>query len=48
MQNSLSFAQKREIVCLLDEGVFHFVDRLDTFRTELSSVVDAIYDICIA
>ena len=29
--NRLSFGQKRQIVCLLDEGVSHFVDRLDSF-----------------
>ena len=32
-QNCLSFGQKRQIICLLDEGVSHFVDRLDTFCT---------------
>ena len=44
-QNRLSFGQKRQIVCLLDEGVSHFVDRLDSFCTYLSSIVDSIYTI---
>ena len=41
-QNCLSFGQKRQIVCLLDEGVSHFVDRFDSFCTYLSSIVDSI------
>ena len=41
-QNRLSFGQKRQIVCLLDDGVYHFVDRLDSFFTYLSSNVDLI------
>ena len=41
-QNRLSFGQKRQIVCLLDDGVSHFVDRLDSFFTYLSSNVDLI------
>ena len=45
-QNRLSFAQKRQIVCLLDDGVSHFVDRLDSFCTCLSSNVDLIDNIC--
>ena len=44
-QNRLSFGQKRKIVCLLDDGVSHFVDRLDSFCTYLSSVVDLIDNI---
>ena len=40
-QNRLSFGQKRQIFCLLDEGVSHFVDRLDSFSTYLSSIVDS-------
>ena len=44
-QNRLSFGQKMEIVCLLDEGVSHFVDRLDSFCTYLSSIVDSIDNI---
>ena len=36
------FGQIRQIVCLLDDGVSHFVDRLDTFSTYLSSDVDLI------
>ena len=44
-QNRLSFGQKRQIVCLLDEGVSHFVDRLDSFCTYLSSIVDTMYNI---
>ena len=44
-QNRLSFGQKRQIVCLLDEGVSHFVDRLDSFCTYLSSIVDSIDNI---
>ena len=44
-QNCLSFGQKRQIVCLLDEGVSHFVDRLDSFCTYLSSIVDSIDNI---
>ena len=40
-QNRLSFGQKRQIFCLLDEGVSHFVDRLDSFCTYLSSIVDS-------
>ena len=37
-QNCLSFVQKGQIICLLVEGVSHFVDRLD-FSTYLSSTV---------
>ena len=44
-QNRLSFGQKRQIVCLLDDGVSHFVDRLDSFCTYLSSNVDLIDNI---
>ena len=44
-QNLLSFGQKRQIVCLLDDGVSHFVDRLDSFCTYLSSNVDSIDNI---
>ena len=44
-QNRLSFGQKRQIFCLLDEGVSHFVDRLDSFCTYLSSIVDSIDNI---
>ena len=44
-QNRLSFGQKRQIVCLLDEVVSHFVDRLDSFCTYLSSNVDSIDNI---
>ena len=44
-QNRLYFGQKRQIVCLLNEGVSHFVDRLDSFCTYLSSIVDSIYNI---
>ena len=44
-QNRLSFGQKRQIFCLLDEGVSHFVDRLDSFYTYLSSIVDSIDNI---
>ena len=44
-QNRLSFGQKRKIVCLLDEVVSHFVDRLDSFCTYLSSNVDSIDNI---
>ena len=44
-QNRLSFGQKRQIVCLLDDGVSHFVDRLDSFCTYLSSVIDSIDNI---
>ena len=44
-QNRLSFGQKRQIVCLLDEGVSHFVDRLDSFCTYLLSNVDLIDNI---
>ena len=44
-QNRLSFGQKRQIVCLLDEGISHFVDRLDSFCTYLSSIVDSMYNI---
>ena len=43
--NRLSFGQKRQIVCLLDDGVSHFVDRLDRFCTYLSSNVDLIDNI---
>ena len=42
-QNCLSFVQKRQIICLLVEGVSHFVDRLDIFCTYLSSIVDSIF-----
>ena len=42
-QNRLSFGQK--FFCLLDEGVSHFVNRLDSFCTYLSSIVDSIYNI---
>ena len=31
IQNRLSFGQKREKSSLLDEGISHFVDRLDSF-----------------
>ena len=44
-QNRLSFGQKRQIVCLLDDVVIHFVDRLDSFCTYLSSIVDLIDNI---
>ena len=44
-QNRLSFGQKRQNFCLLDEGVSHFVDRLDSFCTYLSSIVDSIDNI---
>ena len=44
-QNCLSFGQKRQIVCLLDYDVSHFVDRLDSFCTYLSSNVDSIDNI---
>ena len=44
-QNRLSFGQKRQIVCLLDDGVSHFVYRLDSFCTYLSSNVDLIDNI---
>ena len=44
-QNRLSFGQKRQIICLLDEGISHFVDRLDSFCTYLSSIVDSIDNI---
>ena len=44
-QNRLSFGQKRQIVCLLDDGVSHFVDRLDSFCTYLSSNGDLINNI---
>ena len=43
--NRLSFGQKRQIVCLLDDGVSHFVGRLDSFCTSLSSNVDLIDNI---
>ena len=46
-QNCLSFGKKRKIVCLLDEGVSHFVDRLDSFCRYLSSIVDSIYIILV-
>ena len=45
--NRLSFGKKRKIVCLLDEGVSHFVDKLDSFCRYLSSIVDSIYIILI-
>ena len=45
MQNRLYFGQKREIFCLLNEGISHFVDRLDSFCTYLSSIVDSIDNI---
>ena len=44
-QNRPSIGQKRQIVCLLDEGVSYIVDRLDRFCTCLSSIVDPIYNI---
>ena len=44
-QNRLSFWKKRQIFCLLDEVVSHFVDRLDSFCTYLSSIVDFIDNI---
>ena len=44
-QNRLSFGQKRKIVCILDDGVSHFVYRLDSFCTYLSSNVDLIANI---
>ena len=44
-QNRLSFGQKRPIVCLLDDVVSHFVDRLDSFCNYLSSNVDSIDNI---
>ena len=34
-----------EIVCLLDEGISHFVDRLDSFSTYLSSFLDSVDNI---
>ena len=42
-QNCMSFVQKRQIICLLDEGVSHFVDRLDIFCAYLSSIIDSIF-----
>ena len=44
-QNRLTFGQKRQIFCLLDEGVSHFVDRLDSFCTYSSSILDSIDNI---
>ena len=44
-QNLLYFEQKRKTVFLLNEGVSHFVDRLDSFCTYLSSIVDLIDNI---
>ena len=34
------------IFCLLNEGVSHFVDRLDSFCTYLLSILDSIDNIC--
>ena len=45
-QNRLSFGHKRQFFFLLDEGVSPFVDRLDSFCTCLSSILDSIDNIC--
>ena len=39
------FWTQKAIFFLLDEGVSHFVDRLDSFCTYLSSIVDSIDNI---
>ena len=44
-KNRLSLGQKMQIVCLLGERISHFVDRLDSFCTYLSSIVDSIENI---
>ena len=44
-QNCLSLGKKRLIICLLDEGISHFVGGFDSFGTCLSSIVDLIDNI---